>query len=74
MRNKKVQICKEGKLIGPPQAGGDLFDTAVETATDLFVHHGLPWMGGSEALDQLSTKIRPKKNCKTNRKILDGGA
>ena len=29
---------------------------------------------GSEALDQLSTKIRPKKNYKTNRKSLDGGA
>ena len=29
---------------------------------------------GSRALDQLSTKIRPKKNYKTNRKDLDGGA
>ena len=29
---------------------------------------------GSQALDQLSTKIRPKKNYKTNRKDLDGGA
>ena len=29
---------------------------------------------GSEALNQLSTKIRPKKNYKTNRKDLDGGA
>ena len=29
---------------------------------------------GSQALDQLSTKIRLKKNCKTNRKDLDGGA
>ncbi|CAH3145052.1 unnamed protein product, partial [Porites lobata] len=29
----------------PSQAGGDLFDTAVGTATDLFVHHALPWMG-----------------------------
>ena len=28
---------------------------------------------GSQALDQLSTKIRPKKNYKTNRKDLDGG-
>ena len=27
---------------------------------------------GSQALDQLSTKIRPKKNYKTNRKDLDG--
>ena len=59
MWNKKVQICK-GKVIGPSQAGGDLFDTAVGTPTDLFVHYGLPWMGkkavemgiynGSEAL------------------------
>ena len=55
-----IKIYQEGKLIGPSQAGGDLFDTAVGTATDLFVHHGLPWMGkkavemgryyGSEAL------------------------
>ena len=44
MRNKKIQP-KEGKLIGPSQAGGDLFDTAVRTATDLFAHHGLPRMG-----------------------------
>ena len=29
---------------------------------------------GSQALDQLSTKIRPKKNYKTNSKDLDGGA
>ena len=29
---------------------------------------------GSQALNQLSTKKRPKKNYKTNRKDLDGGA
>ena len=29
---------------------------------------------GSQALNQLSTKIRPKKNYKTNRKDLDGRA
>ena len=29
---------------------------------------------GSQALDQLSTKIRPNKKYKTNRKDLDGGA
>ena len=29
---------------------------------------------GSQALNQLSTKIRPKKNYKANRKDLDGGA
>ena len=28
---------------------------------------------GSQALNQLSTKIRPKKKYKTNRKDLDGG-
>ena len=59
MRNHQNQIC-EGKLIGSSQAGGDLFDSAVGTATNLFVEHALPWMGkkavemgryyGSEAL------------------------
>ena len=29
---------------------------------------------GSQALNELSTKIRPKKNYKTNRKELDGGS
>lgn len=29
---------------------------------------------GSEALDQLSTKIRPNKRYKTDRKDLDGGS
>ena len=29
---------------------------------------------GSQALDQLSTKIRPNRKYKTNRKDLDGGA
>ena len=80
--------------------GSGLFDTAVGTAVDGFVHYGLPWMGkkavemgryyssealrnpklqkkaidytlvklnpmiqnvGSQALNQLSTKIRPEK-------------
>ena len=89
--------------------GSGLFDTAVGTAVDGFVHYGLPWMGkkavemgryygsealrnpklqkkaidytldklnpmiqnvGSQALNQLSTKIRPKKNYKTTEKIL----
>ena len=49
--------------MGPLKGGGDLLDTAAGTATDLFVHHGLPWMGkkvvemgrydGSEALRNL---------------------
>ena len=98
---------KLGKL-GQPVLGAGVIDTVAGTALDVFVHHGLPWMGkkavemgryygsealrnpklqkkaidyaldklnpmiqnvGSQALDQLSTKIRPKKNYKTNRKI-----
>ena len=45
-------------------------------AIDLALDHLKPMLQnvGSEALDQLSTKIRPKKNYKTNRKSLDGGA
>ena len=112
MWNKKVQVCQEGKL-GQPVLGAGIMDTVAGTALDVFVHHGLSWMGkkavemgryygsealrnpklqkkainyaldklnpmiqnvGSQALDQLSTKIRPKKNYKTNRKDLDGGA
>ena len=100
MPNKKVQICKEGKL-DQPVLGAGVMDTVAGTALDAFVHHGLPWMGktavemgryygsealrnkklqkkaidyaldklnpvihhvGSQALVQLSTKIRPKKN------------
>ena len=112
MRNKNVQICKIKKL-DQPALGAGVMDTVTGTALDMFVHHGLPWMGkkavemgrhygsealrnsklqkkaidyaldklnpmiqnvGSRALDQLSTKIRPKKNYKTNRKDLDRGA
>ena len=112
MRNKKVQICKEGKL-DQPVLGAGVMDTLAGTALDAFVHHGLAWTAkkaveigryygsealrnkklqkkaidyaldklnpmiqnaGSQALNQLSTKIRPKKNYKTNRKDLDGGA
>jgi len=38
MWNHENQI-REGKLIGPPKAGGDLFDAPVGKATDLFVFH-----------------------------------
>ena len=34
---------KVKKLINPSEGAG-IFDTAVGTATDLFVHHGIPWM------------------------------
>ena len=112
MRNKKVQNCKIKKL-DQPALGSGVMDTVAGTALDMFVHHGLPWMGkkavemgryygsealrnsklqkkaidyaldklnpmiqnvGSQALNQLLTKIRPKKNYKTNRKDLDRGA
>ena len=112
MRNKKVQICKEGKL-DQPVLGAGVMDTLAGTALDAFVHHGLAWTAkkaveigryygsealrnkklqkkaidyaldklnpvihnvGSQAIDQLSTKIRPKKIYNTNRKDLDGGA
>ena len=112
MRNKKVLVCKEGKL-DQPVLGAGVMDTVAGTALDSFVHHALPYMAektvemgryygsealrnpklqkkaidyaldkmnpvihnvASQALDQLSTKIRPKKNYKTNRKDLDGGA
>ena len=91
--------------------GSGLFDTAVGTAVDGFVHYGLPWMGkkavemgrygASElmrnknlqkkavnygiskltpfiqdsvgsAMDQLSTKVRPKNKYKIDRPELDG--
>lgn len=48
----------------PPQCGGqkggDLFDLAVSTATDLFVEHGLRWMG-KKAVDVLRNKNLQKK-------------
>ena len=43
MRNKKGQICKEGKL-DQPVLGAGVMDTVAGTALDMFVHHGLPWM------------------------------
>ena len=112
MWNKKTKIYqKQGKLILPSHGGG-ILDTAASTGADLFLQHGIPWLGkkafemgryygseamrnpkiqkkaidfaldqlspmihkvGEQALDELSTKIRPKKNYKTNRKNLDGG-
>ena len=117
---RKMMKCKcakcgitKTKFIKGNQKGGDLFDSAVGTATNLFVEHALPYKAkksvemarcygsealrnknlqikainyglikltpiiqnvGSEALDQLSTKIRQNKNYKTDRKDLDGGS
>lgn len=106
----KCEITKT-KFIKGNQKGGDLFDCAVGTATNLFVEHALPYKEkksvemarcygsealrnknlqkkainyrlikltpiiqnvGSEAFDQLSTKIRQNKNYKTDTKDLDG--
>ena len=44
MRNKKLQICKIKKL-DQPVLGAGVMDTVASTAIDMFVHHGLPWMG-----------------------------
>ena len=43
MRNKKVLVCKEGKL-GQPVLGAGVIDTIAGTALDAFVHHALPYM------------------------------
>ena len=40
---RKKNKEKVKKLISPSEGAG-IFDTAVGTATDLFVHHGIPWM------------------------------
>ena len=63
MRNKKIQICKIKKLDQPALGAGEI-DTVAGTALDMFVHHGLPWMGkkavemgryyGSQALRNLN--------------------
>ena len=41
---KKIQICKIKKL-DQPVLGAGVMDTEAGTALDMFVHHGLPWMG-----------------------------
>ena len=39
------KICqKQGKLIEPPHGGG-ILDTAASTGADLFLQHGIPWLG-----------------------------
>ena len=45
MWNLKNKICqKQGKLIRPPHGGG-ILDTAASTGADLFLQHGIPWLG-----------------------------
>ena len=44
MWNKKIQICKIKKL-DQPALGTGVMDTLAGTALDMFVHHGLPWIG-----------------------------
>ena len=44
MRNRKVQIRKIKKL-DQPALGAGVMDTVAVTPLDMFVHHGLPWMG-----------------------------
>ena len=105
---KKQNLLRESL---PPQGGG-ILGSAADMGADLFLQHGIPWLGktavemgryygskalrnpkiqkkaidltldhlkpmlqnvGKESLNKLSTKIRPQKNYKTNRKDLDGG-
>ena len=105
---RKFKFVKSKNIDQPAQGSGRM-DTVAGTALDMFVHHGLPWMGekavemgryygsealrdpklqkkainyaldklnpmiqnvGSQALDSLSTKIRPKKITKQAGKIL----
>ena len=40
-----LKQIREGKLIEPSLAEGDLFDAAVGNAADLYVEHALRWMG-----------------------------
>ena len=52
---KRVRYVKEISQVGTgrkntrgkkkvQKIGGDVFDTVVGTAADVFVHHGIPWM------------------------------
>ena len=43
MRNKKVSVCKEGKLHQPVLWAG-VIGTVAGTALEAFVHHALPYM------------------------------
>ena len=69
MREKAVEM---GRYYGSEALRNPKLKKAIDYALDKLnpVIHNV----GSQALDQLSTKIRPKKNYKTNRKDLDGGA
>lgn len=106
----KIRQVDIGKRLGPSREAG-VMSSLADAGTELFIQHGIPWLGkkavemgryygsealrnpklqkkaidyaldklnpmiqnvGSQALDQLSTKIRPKRRYKTNRKDLDG--
>ena len=69
MRKKAVEM---GRSYGSEALRNPKLKKAIDYALDKLnpVIHNV----GSQALDQLSTKIRPKKNYKTNREDLDGGA
>ena len=64
-------MCKEGRLIGPSQAGSDLFDTTVGTATDLFVEHALPWMGKKAVEMETYYGSDSLRNKKLQKKAID---
>ena len=40
----QLRCCKERKL-DQPVLGAGVMDTVADTVLDMFVRHGLPWMG-----------------------------
>lgn len=85
---KKKKNQKKVKKLNITSEGAGVIDTVVGRAVDGFVEYELPWMGRKavekltpliqysvgSAMDQLSTKVRPKKRYKTDRPELDGGS
>ena len=57
----KKKICETDGKRGSPSKGAGILDTVASTGADLFIHHGIPWLGnkavemgryyGSEALN-----------------------
>ena len=41
----KDQICETAGKLNSPSKGAGILDTAASTGADLFIHHGIPWLG-----------------------------
>ena len=70
MAKKTVEMGRYygSEALGNPKLQKKAIDNALDKLNPMIQNVG------SQALDQLSTKLRPKKNYKTMRKDLDGGA